>query len=289
MTNLQTFQSPTQLASVLNTQYAKQVNNYFGGDEKKALKFLSSVVAATQKTPELLTCKSETVLNSFMMMAQLELMPSDVSGEAYVLPYQTKYGKVAQFQLGYQGIVTLLYRAGARSITAEIVYEKDDFSFENGAISHKADPFSSDRGKAKGAYVIVELRDGGRVEKVMSKEEIMAIGEKFSKSFSTAFSPWNEKNDPQLWMWKKTVLKQAAKLMPKNEAVHRAIAEDNKDSIIEDRLKKAEKESESLQMGNLIKHHDDTKSKNEKAVKEDEQEYEAQESPEGTEPEVQVD
>ncbi len=250
------------LKQVLAVNYQKQINNYFG-DEKKALKFLSSVVSSVQRNQSLLKCTPVSLINSFMTMAQLELMPSDVSGEAYVIPYKNE----AQFQLGYQGLVTLFYRAGVRSIVAEIVYDKDQFEYKNGEINHSPDIFSDIRGNAKGAYVIVELQAGGKVSKVMSKKEIMHIGQKFSKSFKSDYSPWNEKNDPQLWMWKKTVLKQAAKLIPKNETIFKAIDADNQDSVIAGRLENANKESKSMTMGNLIK---DDENENKDADKKDE-------------------
>lgn len=240
------------LKDVIAKNYMKQITNYFG-DDKKAMAFLSGVVAATQRLPELLECKGVTVINSFMTMAQLGFMPSSVSGEAYVLPYKNKGVLEAQFQLGYQGLVTLFYRSGVKDISAEIVYDNDKFKFVNGKIEHEPDVFSDDRGKAKGAYVIVTLGNGGSVNKVMSRKEILEIGEKFSKSWSTSFSPWKETNDPQLWMWKKTVLKQVAKLVPKNEMIVRAINEDNKDSVISERLDAARTESTSLSMGALIK------------------------------------
>ena len=50
-------------------------------------------------------------------------------------------------------------------------------------------------------------------------------------------------------MYKKTVLKQLGKLLPKNETIMRAIAEDNKDSVIGDRLEGAMKDSQALTMG----------------------------------------
>jgi len=247
------FDSKNDLKVVLAKNYMNQINNFFG-DEKKALKFLSGVMSDVTRIPDLMGCEAVTLINSYMMMAQLELMPSGVSGEAYVLPYKNKNkGTVeAQFQLGYQGLVTLFYRAGVRSIAAEIVYENDNFSVTNGEIIHKPDYFSDDRGIAKGAYVIVELQAGGKVSKVMSKKQIMEIGKKFSKSFESSYSPWNEKQDPDLWMGKKTVLKQVAKLVPKNETIYKAIAEDNKDSIIADRLEDATEESKSMKMGNLL-------------------------------------
>ncbi len=240
------------LKKTLANNYQKQIENYFG-DSKKALKFLSSVVSSIQQLPALLECEPTSVINSFMMMAQLELMPSGVSGEAYVLPYNSKNGKIAQFQLGYQGLVTLFYRAGAKSITAEIVYSNDKFDYTNGVITHSPDVFAENRGNAIGAYVIVELQAGGKVSKVMKAKDILDMGKKFSKSFTTSFTPWKEANDPELWMWKKTVLKQAAKLVPKNETIFKAVSEDNKESNVSERVEKAKEEAKGLKMGSLIK------------------------------------
>ncbi len=249
------------LRTILAANYHKQIVNFFG-EEQQARRFLSAVMADVQRTPKLLDCKPVTLINSYLVMAELGLMPSGVSGEAYVLPYNDKnQGMIAQFQLGYQGLVTLLYRAGARQIVAEIVRKNDKFSYKNGEIEHEVDPFSDDRGEAIGAYVIVFLQAGGKVAQVMSKKEILAMGEKFSKSYKTGFTPWKEQNDPNLWMWKKTVLKQVAKLVPKNETVYRAVDLDNQDSIIADekkkkraasRLDEAKKKSSGLSMGSLL-------------------------------------
>jgi recombination protein RecT len=251
MTNkIRPINNETDLKMVLASQYQKQIQNFFG-DEKRALEFLSNVVASVQRTPKLIECTPESLINSFITMASLKLMPSGVSGEAYVLPYNIKGTMVSQFQLGYQGLVTLFYRAGVRSIVAEIVYENDKFEYTNGELKHSPDVFSEDRGQAKGAYVIVELQAGGKVTKVMSKKQILDIAKKFSKSFS-GFGPWSEGQDPELWMWKKTVLKQVAKLVPKNETIFKAIAEDNKDSVIGDRMEKALEGGKDLSMGNLL-------------------------------------
>lgn len=249
---IQKINSVDDLRVILGTQYKKQIENYFA-DPQKALKFLSSVTSAVQRNDELLNCEPTSVINSFMTMAQLELMPSDVNGEAYVLPYKGK----AQFQLGYQGLVTLFYRAGCRSIHADIVRKNDKFDYTNGVITHSPDVFADDRGEAIGAYVIIDTAQGGKITKVMNKKEILGIGQKFSKSFKSDYSPWNEKNDPELWMWKKTVMKQASKLVPKNETIFRAINEDNEDSNVSERMEEAQKESESLKMGNLIKSPED--------------------------------
>lgn len=242
------------LKKTLAGEYQKQIVNYFG-DQKKALKFLSSVVASAQRTPALLECEPTTLINSFIKMAELNLMPSDVSGEAYVIPYKNNKKGIteAQFQLGYQGLVTLFYRAGVKSIISEIVYSKDKFSYVNGKITHEPDVFADDRGEAVGAYVIIETQQGGQVAKVMKKKDILAIGKRFSKSFSSSYSPWNSKNDPERWMWKKTVLKQASKLVPKDETLFKAIDADNRGDSTIKRLNLAKQKSAGLKMGKLIK------------------------------------
>ena len=220
-------------------------------DPETAKAFMANAIAIIQQNPKLLNCTPHTVFNGLMIMASLKLMPSAISGEAYLIPYKNKGVDEAQFQLGYQGLVTLFYRAGVRSIASEIVYKKDKFSFINGVVEHSPDIFAEDRGDAIGAYVAVELQAGGRIYKAMSAKEILAIGQKFSKSFSSEYSPWNVKNDPQRWQWKKTVLKQEAKLIPKNETIYKAVEADNADSIISDRIKIARTESAGLSMGNF--------------------------------------
>lgn len=253
--------SPDDLKIFLAKNYMAQIKNFFG-DEKQSMRFLSSVMASVQKLPALLDCESLSVVNSFMTMAQLGLMPSDVSGEAYVLPYKGK----AQFQLGYQGLITLFYRAGCENIRAEIVREHDVFSYKNGIINHEIDIFKSndERGKPIGAYTVAMFR-GQEIAKVMNKKDIMEMGKNFSKSFATDFTPWKEKNDPELWMWKKTVLKQMGKLLPKNATIYQAIAADNEDSRINTNASGLV-DSHNLKMGNLLK---DNNNQNENSKKED--------------------
>lgn len=254
------FRDLNQLKSVLAKEYQRQIENFFG-DPQKALEFLTNVGISIQRNPKLLECVPATVMNSFMTMAALKLMPSGVSGEAFVIPYEKKGVLEAQFQLGYQGIITLLYRAGNKEVVAELVREKDEFKLSRGKITHEIDPRKTkdERGDWIGAYAIITTALGGSVEAYMTRKDILAHAKKFSKSFSSAHSPWNEASDPEGWMPRKTVLKQCAKLAPKNEALNTAIAEDNKDSILADRLDTAKKESEGLAMGNLLNDGKDTK------------------------------
>lgn len=206
----------------LATDYQKQVTNYFMGKKDEAMKFMSAVVNSVQKTPELLKCDKASLMQAFMTCAEYQLYPSNASGEAYVLPYAGK----AQFQLGYQGVITLLYRNGIDSINTNIVYSNDTFDYEEGLtpkLVHK--PTFKDRGESIAVYAVANINNQ-KLFKVMGKDDVLKF-KTFSKSAGSQYSPWNEKNDPELHMWRKTCIKQLAKILPKNNVIAKALEKDN--------------------------------------------------------------
>lgn len=267
------------LKKFLATNYLKQIKNFFG-NEQQALKFMSSVMADVQRNPKLIECTPISLVNSYITMAQLGFMPSNVSGESYVLPYNNskKVGNQfvsvmeAQFQIGYQGLVTLFYQAGIEKITSEIVRKNDKTSFVDGVLRHEIDLTKSnaERGEPVGAYVRITFRGVDNV-KYMNAKDILEHGKRFSKSYDPKgkYSPWNPENDPELHMWRKTVLKQLSKNVPKNENINRAIALDNKDSVLADRIDAAKGDTEKLSMGNLLTN-DQNKNQKENSTQNDE-------------------
>lgn len=259
------------LRTIMASNYAKTLKNYLGSEER-ANKFMSSVMADVQRNPKLLDCTPVSIFNAYLTMAGCGFMPSAVSGEAYVIPYENskknpqtnRYEKVleAQFQMGYQGLVTLFYKAGVQKIDWAIVRKNDKASLINGEMVHEVPLGMSkeERGEPIGAYVTVTFR-GEKNTKYMNGKDIIAHANKFSKSYNPdsagwKYSPWNPENDPELTMWAKTVLKQHSKLLPKNETINKAIAADNADSVLHDRLEAAKVDTEKLEMGKLaIEHH----------------------------------
>lgn len=218
----------------LNEKYMAQVINFYDGDKRAAMRFMTGFVDHIRRIPKLMECTPVSLINSAMMIASFRFTPSSTAGEAYIIPYANHGVLEAQFQMGYQGYVVLFYRAGVRAIQGEIVREHDDFSLENGIPVHKIDPRLSKekRGKAIGAYVRVVLPSGEPVYKYMNGEDIISHAKKFSKAFNKSDSPWNESNDPELHMWKKTVLLQMKSMLPKNSELIRAMEEDFKDSTV---------------------------------------------------------
>lgn len=208
-------------------QYMKQIQNVLW--EKKWLQFLWSCVYLVQSVPKLLEVERSSLITAIMQGFELGLSIGP-AGEFYVLPY----GDKAQGQIGYKWIVKLLYGAWVQSIRSEIVYKNDDFKNINWIIKHDIDIFKStkERGEAIWCYVIAKV-NWEEMSKAMNVYDIMKFKD-FSKSKTSNSSPWNERNDPELNMRKKTVLKQLAKYLPQNEALVKAIEIDNQDSIISD-------------------------------------------------------
>ncbi len=228
---------------LFKNQY-KQLASYMG-DEEKAQKFLGSVAYCFQSVPKLADCERNSLMQAFMKIAEFNLFPSTVSGDAYVLPYKGK----AQFQLGYKGIVKLLGRSGVVVTNSGIIREKDEYDVQewtNPHIKHKI-PMEWDRGKPIAVYVVVRYQ-WETIFKNMRSDEVLEF-KKFSQSAGSDFSPWNPKADPELWMWRKTCLKQLSKTLPLNEETAQAIAYDNEESDIKEFQKdqiseKMNKESE---------------------------------------------
>jgi len=234
------------------SHHQRALESFFEGEEM-AKKFLASSLYLAEKIPKLLDCDRWSFINSLICCAEVWLFPW-VSGQVYILPYWNSKKKCneAQFQLGYQWLVTLLYRSWITTIYSDIVMKNDDCKvawWTNPWITHSIALWA--RWEAIWAYVVATL-NWEKVFKYMSKEDILEFKE-FSQSANAQEqwqrdkSPWNPKNDPQLNMWKKTVLKQLTKLLPKNEKITRALKEDDKEGDIKKYVESKQEKLESPQ------------------------------------------
>lgn len=228
---------PTHLATVqqrpltpietVKQDLYKDINKfavYFNGNKEDADRFALASYEYVRRVPKLLTVGRESLLMAFVQAAQFRFLPAGVNGEAYIIPY----GNEAKFQLGYQGIVTLLYRAGVLAITSNIVYANDTFEYEEGLeakLVHKPTPFGKDKGEAVGVYTVAQLPGGAKTFKVMDKAAVMGI-KALSKAKDSKESPWNSNLDPEKWMWRKTCLLQHSKFLPKTPDLQRAMEVD---------------------------------------------------------------
>lgn len=190
------------------------------GNPKDAAAFKVAAIDYVRRMPKLLECNRISLLSAFVNLAQFRFMPMGVNGQGYIIPY----GSEAKFQIGYQGYVDLFYRAGVKSVKALVVYSNEHFRYEEGLetlLEHTPTKFGEKKGDPVGVYAVAVTPTGGKVFKVMSRDEVMAI-KNMSKAKDKKDSPWNS-GDPEMWMWKKTCLIQLAKLLPKSIEIQRAI------------------------------------------------------------------
>lgn len=222
---------PTVLESISNKmgeKFLAEITNFYSGNSDEAKRFKSSAIEYIRRNPKLMTCDVTSLLMSLVQIAQFKFMPSSVSGEAYIIPYNIKGVMTANFQLGYQGIKELLYRSPRiLAIESNIIYENDLFEHTEGLnpiLIHKP-VFGKPKGKAIGVYTVAQLKGGARTFNVMDEAQVMAI-KALSKAKNSPESPWNGSLDPERWMWRKTCLIQHAKMLPKTAELIKAIEAD---------------------------------------------------------------
>ena len=207
-----------QLITRMKPQIEKALPSVLTGE-----RFTRMVLTAMSTTPELAQCSPNSFLGAMMQAAQLGVEPNTPLGQAYLIPYKNKGRLECQFQLGYRGLIALASRNGV-TVTAHAVHEHDEFSFSYGLdeeLTHK--PALTDRGQVIAYYATYKTKDGGRGFIVMSKDDITAHKNKYSKAAGSSFSPWNTNFDS---MAKKTAIKQVLKYAPIATEFTRAVATD---------------------------------------------------------------
>jgi recombination protein RecT len=155
-------------------------------------------------------------LREMKVAARLGLEPG--TEQFYLTPRKSKAHNGRQIIkgiVGYQGIVELIYRAGAVStVIVEAVRERDTFQYVPGRDDrpvHGIDWFGAERGDLVGVYAYAVMKDGA-VSKVvvLNKKRVMEIRAK-SDSKNSDYSPWNTNEES---MWLKSAVRQLAKWVP---------------------------------------------------------------------------
>lgn len=190
---------------------------------------MSRIALTTMKmNPALLDASIESLLGAVMQASQLGLEPN-LLGSCYFIPYKNhKTGETTvSFQIGYKGLIDLVYRSGAvLTVVAKEVCENDDFYYEYGLNEQlKHIPAKENRGRVTHFYSYAKLKNGGHYFDVMSCEEINRIRDTHSQAFKfqKGNSIWDKHYES---MAKKTVIKQMIKYLPISVEVQNEIAHD---------------------------------------------------------------
>jgi recombination protein RecT len=169
----------------------------------KAQGFISSVLQVVNGNKLLQKASPETVLNAAATAASLDLPINPNLGFAWIVPYKGN----AQFQMGYKGFVQLALRTGQYSrINVVQVYENQFKSFNRLTEELIANFDVIGEGEIVGYASYFKLNNGMEKMTYWSKEEVLKHAKKYSKSFGSSHSPWNDADQFDS-MAMKTVLK----------------------------------------------------------------------------------
>lgn len=212
----------------------KRLTALFGSDEE-ARKFLVMAMDCVSKTPALRECDFNSFTVALLDCASLKLYPGSAYGEAHILPYKGK----AKLIVGYQGFAKLMFNAGyVRGLWAEVVRENDHFEFSEGLerklVHRRARGDVKERGERVAVYTCWRTMHGDTDYFLMFAEEVESIKRR-SPGGNSDYSPWSGDKRGDFsdtdWMWKKTAIKQAAKLLPKSADLLRAIEADEDSEV----------------------------------------------------------
>jgi recombination protein RecT len=163
-----------------------------------------SAVTTLATTTKLSECEPKSILSAAIAAASLDLQVTPSLGFAALVPYNSKNGKVAQFQVMSKGLIQLALRSGQfRSINVTEIYE-GEFGFENrltGEINLSGERKSD---KIIGYAAYFELLNGFCKSLYMTVDKVREHGKRYSKTYTSPASPWVTNFDA---MAKKTVLK----------------------------------------------------------------------------------
>lgn len=173
-------------------------------------RFIRTIQTAIGTNPDLVQSSRQSFFAACTKAAQDGLLPD--GREAAIVTFNSKSGKQASYMPMVAGILKKVRNSGElASLTAQVVYEKDEFKFwvdEQGEhITHTPLMFG-ERGGPIGCYALAKTKDNGIYIEVMTEEQINAV-----KNVSRGKNgPWS--GDFFLEMWKKTVIKRLSKRLP---------------------------------------------------------------------------
>ena len=221
-----------------NTQVATQQNNMSLGElmhspavvgklnevwnsPQMANSFMSSVISVANGNPQLRNAEPMSIIGAAMVAATMQLQVIPTLGQCYIIPY----GKKAQFQVGYLGLLRLCQRSGQfKKILAAPVHEGEYVSGDEFDEEYVFDKKQKKSDKVIGYMAKFELLNGFTKVAYWDIEKVKAHATKFSQAFRAGFnSPWKSDFDA---MAQKTVLKSILKFAPKSIEMQNAVTFD---------------------------------------------------------------
>jgi recombination protein RecT len=212
--------TPRALVEQYKASFAAVLPSHIGRPEtwvrlaQGALKKGKRLPSGVTELEQAATNNPGVFLATLLDCARLGLEPG--TEQFYLTPRRVKGGSTEILGIvGYQGLIELMYRAGAiSSVVAECVHANDSFSFRPGVDQvplHEIDWDSDDRGPLRLVYAFARMRDGATSKVVVLNRAAIENLKKTSQGSDSQYSPWNT-NEPAMWL--KSAVRQLAKWVP---------------------------------------------------------------------------
>lgn len=223
-----------------------QINNIVGG--KNGTRFITSIVSAVQTNPALQECTNQSILSAALLGETLNLSPSPQLSYFYMVPFNdTKRGcKVAQFQIGYKGLIQLAIRSGQYKKINVLSIKKGELEYfdplnEEIKVKLMVDDWNArEQAETIGYYASFELTNGFQKAMYWSKEQMENHALTYSQGYKAkkGYTFWERSFDR---MAEKTMLKQllsrwgimSTELMQAIDADETVINEDGTKNYVE--------------------------------------------------------
>ena len=192
-----------------------QINQIVGG--KSGPRFISSIISAVQTNAQLQECSNASILSAALLGESLKLSPSPQLGQFYMVPFRDKErGMVAQFQLGYRGMLQLAIRSGQyKRLNVLPIKEGELISYnpldEEIEVELIEDDEQREAAETIGYYASFEYVNGFKKTLYWSKKKMQAHAKKYSQGYAadlrkgTSWTFWSKDFDG---MAMKTMLRQ---------------------------------------------------------------------------------
>ena len=187
-----------------------------GGDRSQG--FITAVVSAVSNNPALAKCDNSTLLSAALQGEALKLSPSQQLGHYYIVPYEDNKNNrtVAQFQIGWKGIIQLAIRSGQyRTINVMALKTGELKSYNQMTEQIEVELIEDDEVRENtetiGYYAALEYLNGFRKSIYWSKKKMEIHAQKYSKGYAgdkkrgSSYTFWSKSFDE---MAMKTMLRQ---------------------------------------------------------------------------------
>jgi recombination protein RecT len=202
---------PASMVTQYHEEYAALLPSHVNADQ-----WVRLAVGAIRGNRDLEQAAQNDVgvfLRELKTAARLGLEPG--TEQYYLTPRNVKGQYEILGIVGYQGLIELMYRAGAiSSVVAECVYSGDQFAYQPGVDErprHQIDWDADDRGQLRLVYAYAVMKDGATSKVIVMNRAAIQKIKGSSQGADSSYSPW-QTNEPAMWL--KSAVRQLAKWVP---------------------------------------------------------------------------